>query len=73
MQKTRIEIRADIAVHAIAHKAAQLVVDNWRNETTDMANSNGEAEIDPTNVELVKYGVYTKMFLTDNIRKTCRK
>ncbi len=73
MRKTRIEVRANIAAHADACKAAQLAVDNWRNETTDMTNSDGEAEIDPTNVGLAEFGVQTKTSLADSVRKTRRK
>ncbi len=57
MRKTRIEIRANIAARADARKAAQLAVDNWRDKTIDMADSDREAEIDPTNVGLAEFGV----------------
>ena len=70
MRKTRIEVKANIAARADACKTAQLVVDNWRNKTTDMTDSNGKAEINSTNVELAKYGVYTKTFLAESICKT---
>ncbi len=73
MWKTRIEVRANIASRADAREAAGLAVDNWRDMTTDMIDSNGEAEIDLTNVELADFGVQTKTFLTDSICKTCRK
>ena len=35
-----------------------------------MANSDGEAKIDPTNMELAKYDIDTKTFLADSICKT---
>ena len=70
MQKTKIEVKANIATHADARKTAELTVDNWCDKTIDMADSNREAEIDPTNVELAKYGVYTKTFLANSICKT---
>ena len=73
MQKTRIEVKANIVTRADACTAAWLAVDNWCDKTTDIADSNGEAEINPTNVELAKYGIYTKTSLGDSIRKTCRK
>lgn len=60
MWKTWITFRADNVAHADAHKTTQLVVDDWHNETTDMADSDGDAEIDPTNMELAEFGVYTE-------------
>ena len=60
IRKTRIEVRADIAAYADARKAAQLAVDNWGNETTDMADNNRKAKINSANVELVKFGIQTK-------------
>ncbi len=73
MRITRIEVRADIAARADTRKAARLAVDDWRDETTDMADNDGKAEIDPTNVGLAEFGVQTEMFLADSVRKTCRK
>ncbi len=73
MRKTRIEVKADITACADVYKAARLAADNWRDETTNMANSDGEAEIDPTNVGLVEFGVQTKTSLADSVRKTRRK
>lgn len=73
MWKARIEVRANIASFADVRKATWLVVNNWRNETTDIAKSNGKAKIDPTNVELVEFGIQTKTTLLDSIHKTCYK
>ena len=73
MRKTRIKVRSNIAIHADARKVAQFAVDDWHDETTDIANSDGEAEIDPTNVGLAEFGVQTKTFLADNVCETCRK
>ncbi len=73
MRKTRIEVRADIATRSDAREVARLVVDDWRNKTTDIADSDVEAKIDHTNVGLTEFGVQTKMSLTDSIRKTCHK
>ncbi len=63
MRKTRIEIRANIATHADTHEAARFGVNDWRKMTNDMADSDGEAEINPTNVKLAKFGIYTKTSL----------
>ena len=38
-----------------------------------MTNSNGEAEIDLTNIELAKFGVHNKTSLVDSIHKTYHK
>ncbi len=38
-----------------------------------MVNSNEEAKIDLTNVELAEFGIYTKTSLAQNIHKTCLK
>ncbi len=70
IRKTKIEVRANIGAHADARQVARLVVDSWGNETTDMANSNGEAEINSINVELAKFGIQTKMSLADSVCKT---
>lgn len=73
MQKTRIEVRANIIVYADAHKAAQFAVDKWCNEMTDMANSNREAGMDFISMELVEFRVHTVISLTNIIYKTCYK
>lgn len=73
MRKTRIEVRDNIAARADAREAARLAVDDWRDKTTDMADSNGEAEIDSTNVESVEFGVQTKTSLADSVRETRRR
>ncbi len=73
MRKTRIEVRADIAARADAREAARLAVDDWCDETTDMVDSDREAEIDPTNMGLAEFGVQTKTFLADSVRETRRK
>ncbi len=57
MRKTKIEVRANIIIYTDTGKAIWLAVDDWRNKTTDKADSNGIAEIDPTNVRLVEFGV----------------
>ncbi len=73
MRKTSIKVKADIAAHADARKAARLTVNNWRNKTIDMANSNGEAEIDSINVNLAEFNVQTKTSLAKSVCKTCQK
>ncbi len=73
MRKTRIEVRADIATRTNTRKVARLAVDNWCNETTDMATSDVEAEINPTNVGLAEFGVQTETSLADSVHKTCCK
>lgn len=73
MRKTRIEVRADIVAHADTCEGARLTTDDWQDETIDMADSNNEADINCANVDLVKFGVYNKTLLANNIRKTCRK
>lgn len=73
MWKTRVKIRADIAACVDTRKVTRIVVDNWRNETTNMDNSDGDTDINFTNVELAEFGVYTKISLANSICKTCRK
>ncbi len=73
MRKTRIEVRADIAACAHACEAARLAVDDWRDKTIDMVDSDGEAKIDPINVGLAEFGVQTETSLADSVRKTRRK
>lgn len=62
MRKTRIEVRADIAARANVREVARLVVDNWYDEMTDIADSNGDTEIDSTNMNLVEFSIQTIMF-----------
>ncbi len=66
MQKSRIEVKANITARTDARKTARLGVDNWRNEITDMADSDGEAKIDLTNMRLAKFSIHTKMFFADS-------
>ena len=73
MRKTRIKVKANITAYADAYKATRLIVDNWRDKTTNIANSDGKAEIDPVNIELAKFGIHTKMSIVDSIYKTCCK
>ncbi len=61
MWKTRIEVKPNITACANARKVARLVVDDWCNKTTDMTNSDGEAEIDSINMGLAEFGVQTEM------------
>ncbi len=70
MRKTRIEVKVDIAARADAREAARLAVDDWRDETTDIADSDREAEIDPTNVGLAEFGIQTETSLADSVRET---
>ena len=70
MRKTRIEVWANIAAYVVAREAARLAVDDWCDKITDIADSDGEAEIDPTNVGLAKFGVQTETSLADSICKT---
>lgn len=73
MQKTRIEIRANIAIYADACKAAQLAVNNWSNKTIDIADNNRKAKIHFANVKLVKFCIQIKMSLIDSVQETCCK
>lgn len=57
MQKTRIEVKVNIATYANACKVAQLTIDNWRDKTTDIADNDKKAKIDLTNVSLVEFGI----------------
>ena len=73
MQKTKINIKPNIIAYTDAYKVAQLSANNWYNNTSKIANSNGEAEIDFTNIELIEFGIQVVMFLINNIRETrCR-
>ena len=71
IRKTSIKVRANIAIHADARKAARLIVNNWCNMIIDITNSNDETAINFTNVDLVEFRVITKTLLADNIQKTC--
>ncbi len=57
MQKTRIEVRADIAARADACEAARLEVEDGCDNLSDVADNDGKAEIDSSNVRLVKFGI----------------
>ena len=71
MQKTRINVKPNIIAYTDTCKAAQLSANNWYNNTSEIANSNREAEIDLTNIDLVEFGIQTVMFLIHSIRETC--
>ncbi len=73
MRKTRIEVRADLAAHADACEAARLEVEDGCNNLSDVADNDGEAEIDFPNVGLVEFGIQTQTSLVDNVHETCRK
>lgn len=70
MRKTRIKVRANIAAYDHDQEPAQLVVDDWRDMTTEIVESDGEAEIHLKNVELAEFGIQTKRSLANSICKT---
>lgn len=73
MRKTKIKVRANIVMRADIHEAARLVVDNQRDVTINMADSDDEADIDSANIDLVEFGGYTKTSLANSVRKTRRR
>lgn len=73
MRKTRKEIKVEIATYVDTHVTTRLVVDNQYKKTTNITDSNREAEIDFTNVGLVEFGIQTKTSLIDSIQETCRR
>lgn len=73
VRKTRIEVRTDLARRANTCKAAQLEVENGRDNLSDMADNDGKAKIDSLNVGLVEFGIQTQTSLVDSIQKTRRK
>ncbi len=73
MRKTWVEVKANITACIDAHEVTWLAVDDWHNKATDMTNSDGKAEIDPTNMELAEFSIHTKMSLANSIRETRRK
>ncbi len=73
MQKTKIEVGADLVACIDAHEAARLEVKDGCDNLSDVANKNREAEINFPNVRLVEFGIQTQTSLADIIRKTCCK
>lgn len=67
MQKTRIEVKADIAAYPDTREVAWLAADNWRNKATKLADSDKKAEVDSSNVRLVEFGVKTNTSMADSI------
>ncbi len=59
MQKTKIKVRVDLAIHADAREAAWLEVKNRRNNLSDVFDNDGEAKIDSLNMGLIKFGIQT--------------
>lgn len=67
MRKTRIKTMANIV------KIAKLVADNQSNKINNMVNNNNKANIDSTNINLVKFSIQNNILLVDSIKKTCCK
>lgn len=70
MRKTKIEVKANIAIHADNCKAAWFLVDNWCKKKPYITDSNKKAEIDSTNGELAQFGINIITFFPKNICKT---
>lgn len=67
MRKTMIEVRANIVARPNPREPARLTTDDWYDVTIDMADSNDEADIDSANVDIVKFGAYTKTSLANSV------
>lgn len=59
MQKTRIEVRADLAACTKACKTAPLQVEDERNNSFDGTDNDKEAKIDSPNMGLVEFDIQT--------------
>lgn len=57
MQKTRIEVKADIIIYANAWDIAWLADDNWYDTIIDLVDSDSDDEVNFLNIKLVKFGV----------------
>lgn len=73
MWKTRIEVKTKIATWTNTGKTALFAIDNQCNKTINITYSNKKAEIDPANMKLVKFSIQIKIFLANNVGKTCGK
>ncbi len=73
MRKTRIEVRTDLAARADTCEAARLEVENGHDDLSDVADNDGEAEIDSPNVGLLEFDIQTQKSLADSVRETRRK
>lgn len=70
LRKSRIEIKVNLIAHANTCETAKLMADNWYNKTINiMNNSNDKSNNDYANIDLTKFGIYTKIFLTNGIRE----
>lgn len=67
MKKTRIEVRVNIVAHTNACELARLKANDWRDMTINIADSDNEANIDSTKMDLIEFGVYTKTLLADSV------
>lgn len=57
MQKPKIEVRADLVIHAKTYKAAQLEVKDGHDSLSNITNNNGQPKINFLNMGLVKFGI----------------
>ncbi len=73
MRKTRIEVRADLAARADTREVARLEVEDGCDNLSDVADNDGEAEIESPNVGLVEFGIQTQTSLADSVRETRHK
>lgn len=54
MQKTRIEIKADLFIHANGCKAARYKFNNYQNSLSNIIDNDREDKIDSSNLGLIK-------------------
>lgn len=74
MRKTRIKVKADLVAHADACKAAKLAVDDWCDNSPNIANDNEDkANGDSANIDLAEFGVHTETLLANSVKETCRR
>ncbi len=73
MQKTRIDIRANLVAYADACEVAQLEVKDRCDNLSDVADNNKKDKMNSLNIRLIAFGIQIQSSLADNIRKTWHK
>lgn len=74
MRKTRIEVKTNLVAHAKACEITKLVIYYWCDISFDITDySKNKANINFANINLVKFGIYTKILLINNVKKTCHR
>lgn len=56
------------------YKTAKFAADNWYNKIINIpGNNNEKTDLNFAKIDLAEFGIHIKIFLANNIKKTCYK